>query len=375
MHSIRLTHLLLSYVSLCGFFVGAAPTASATTEAPSASSSALSSASANATIEFASAVKIEASVSLELQRLATVPAIPLPTNATQYPQYEAVRQLAPALPLMQQGIKYPETPDLVASLTPSSSNSSSEASPARRQSSMRVLIVGDSITQGQQGDYTWRYRIWQWFQSSGISFQIVGPYKGTKSPPPAVAPQPPPLYGSPADTSFTTDGGYATGVDSGFLSNSNHFAVWGRAAAVDKGLIAGVLQQTPADLMLLMLGFNDLGWFYSDVGGTLASIQTLISNARSVNPSIKIAVANIPHRTHIGGRDNLVQNTDIYNNQLPSLLASMSTAQSPLHVVDIAGTYDCHDWECPGGKGYFLHFGLSLVTDVHMTCRIRRSAP
>ncbi|KAF1959976.1 hypothetical protein CC80DRAFT_584790 [Byssothecium circinans] len=316
MPSTRLIHFFLSPVLYSfGFFVDAASTASATTGNSSQAQAVSTSAPSNATIGFASAVQIEASVALELQRLASVPAIPLPTNITQYPQYEAVRQLAPAMPLVQGD----------------------------------TLLLGDSITHGQQGDYTWRYRIWQWFQSSGISFQIVGPYKGTKAPPPAAAPQPPPLYGSPADTSFSIDGGYAVGVDPGFLSNSNHFAVWGRAAAVDKELIRGVLQQNPADLILLMLGFNDLGWFYSDVSGTLASIQTLITNARSVNPSLKFAVANIPHRTHIGGRDDLVQNTDIYNSQLSGLLSTMSTAPSPIHVVDIPRNYACQDSGCPAG--------------------------
>jgi hypothetical protein len=32
---------------------------------------------------------------------------------------------------------------------------------------------------GQQGDYTWRYRIWQFFQDNGIDVQMVGPYTGT----------------------------------------------------------------------------------------------------------------------------------------------------------------------------------------------------
>lgn len=31
----------------------------------------------------------------------------------------------------------------------------------QRGASLKVLIVGDSMTQGQEGDYTWRYRISQ----------------------------------------------------------------------------------------------------------------------------------------------------------------------------------------------------------------------
>ncbi len=296
-----------------------------------------------------SALEIEISASLQAQQLANIPAIPIPINLTEYPQYEAVRQIA-AMPIIQKGIHAPDLTSMMVDFAQSSNTSTKEDRIIDRQSSLRVICVGDSISQGQQGDWTWRYRIWQWFQANGIPIQMVGPYKGTKSPPPAVQPAPPPLYGSPADHSFTTDGGYARGVDPGFLSNSNHFAVWGRAAAVDKDLIQGVLQQNPADIMLLFLGFNDLGWFYSDVEGTLGSIQALISNARSVNPSLKFAVANVPHRSHIVGRDDLVTMTEQYNSILPGFLTQMSTAQSPIHLVDIAGNYDCHDTGgCPSG--------------------------
>lgn len=307
----------------------------------------------NTTVPLSSAIQLEASAALEVQRIASTPAIPLPTNITEYPQYEAVRQMIPGLPPKQEGITESVALPKFANATLTSLETHEvrrDSTIEARQSGLRVLVVGDSISHGQEGDWTWRYRIWQWFQQNSISVRMVGPYEGTKAPPPPTAPQPPPLYGSPADTSFSTSGGYAAGVDPSFLSNSYHFAVWGRAAAVDKDLIQGVLQQNSADLMLLMLGFNDLGWFYTDVEGTLASIQTLITNARSVNPGLKFAVANIPHRTHIGGRDDLVRNTDTYNNLLPGLLSSMSTTQSPIHVVDIASNYACADSGCPGGK-------------------------
>jgi hypothetical protein len=31
-----------------------------------------------------------------------------------------------------------------------------------------VMIVGDSITQGLEGDWTWRYRIWEWFKDQDV---------------------------------------------------------------------------------------------------------------------------------------------------------------------------------------------------------------
>ncbi|OBT62629.1 hypothetical protein VE03_08513 [Pseudogymnoascus sp. 23342-1-I1] len=103
----------------------------------------------------------------------------------------------------------------------------------RRQAAIRVMI---------------RYRIWEWFKEQGIDVDFVGPYAGTVEPDLPSAPAPPPLYGvAPPTSLIKSSGGYA-----------------GRAAAVDKGLIQDVVAAHQADLMLLMLGFNDMGWFYSD---------------------------------------------------------------------------------------------------------------
>lgn len=76
----------------------------------------------------------------------------------------------------------------------------------------------------------------------------------------------------------------------------------GRAAAVDKGLIQDVVANYPADLMLVMLGFNDLGWFYSDDKGLLDSMATLVQNARKSNPNLMIVIGTVPQRTFIAGR-------------------------------------------------------------------------
>lgn len=40
---------------------------------------------------------------------------------------------------------------------------------------VRVLVVGDSMTQGSQGDWTWRFRLWQHFQEAGLDVHFVGP--------------------------------------------------------------------------------------------------------------------------------------------------------------------------------------------------------
>ncbi|RMZ80034.1 hypothetical protein DV738_g2999, partial [Chaetothyriales sp. CBS 135597] len=342
------------------------------------------------TIAFSSAVKIEASVAWESKQRASTAALPIPTNIAHIPEYAAVRLLAPAMPAIQQGVEFTDVDRLVADVVPPAANASStgaEKPPADDGSALRVMIVGDSMTQGQEGDWTWRYRMWQWFKEHEIAVRFVGPYKGTIAPPPPHAPEPPPLYGaSPPPPGPPDDsGGYAEDVDPEFLSNSNHFSVWGRAAATDKGLIQEVLEQYPADLILLMLGFNDLGWFYSDAHGLVESIETLITNARAANPHIKFALANVPQRSEMG-RPDLVDNTNLYNKLLPPLIEKVTSKKSPVFLVELERHYKCNPQGCPAaydglhpnGWGDFqiAHaFSETLVNDFKLGSRPLKVPP
>ncbi|KAM5479137.1 hypothetical protein McanCB56680_005851 [Microsporum canis] len=306
-------------------------------------------------IDFASALNVEASVAAQLRQLANIPAIPIPDDISDIPEYEIVRRLAPAMPPIQAGVNLPEAQEMIAQYLSSINNGETAKTGAnsllgRNQGGLKVMIAGDSMTQGVEGDWTWRYRMWQWFKENGISVQFVGPHTGTVPPQKPIQPQPPLLYGTtPAPVPYSASGGYAKGVDPAFLSNCNHFAIWGRAAAVSKGLVKAAVEQNPADLMLIMLGFNDMGWFYSDAFGTIDSIGTMVNNARSVNPNMKFAIATVPHRSYIGGRDDLIENTNIYNNLLPGYVAQWRTSQSPVFLVDLANNYDCHPGGCPAG--------------------------
>ncbi|KAB8217239.1 hypothetical protein BDV33DRAFT_232960 [Aspergillus novoparasiticus] len=193
-----------------------------------------------------------------------------------------------------------------------------------RATGLKVMIVGDSISQGREGDFTWRYRIWEWFQSQGVAVDFVGPYTGTVQPDKAAPPSPPALYGEPQPTgAIKVSGGYAK---------------------------EEVMAAHPADLMLLLLGFNDMGWFYSDSIGTLDSVHTLINNARAANPKIKFAIANVSQRSFIGGREDLPVSTNIYNSLLRDTIPKWSTTASPIHLVELEENYNCQPSSCPVGS-------------------------
>ena len=243
---------------------------------------------------------------------------------------------------------------------------------------LNVMIVGDSISQGAEGDWTWRYRIWQWQQDQKLSWNFVGPYAGTDAPPPPEPPAPPPLMGTTTNSNdaianVSTTGGYAVGVTSGW--NSNHFAAWGRQCAQDVGLIGEMVSTYGPDMLLVELGFNDIGWLISDAQGTLSCMENFVNNARSANPHLTFAIANIPQRTFIQGRQDLIDKTVEYNQLLASAIPGWSTSASPIIYVDFASNYDCGPGACPAGHDG-LHpnalgdyqiahaFSLALVNDL-----------
>jgi lysophospholipase L1-like esterase len=212
----------------------------------------------------------------------------------------------------------------------------------------KIMVVGDSMSEGYQGDWTWRYRLWQWLQESGTVADFVGPSKGTMAPPTPVAPQPPPMQGEPKHiTPPSTSGGYAAGVSPVF--DSDHFALWGRQAVQTKPLIREQVATYHPDLLLLAVGFNDMGWLYSSGADTLASVKGIVDEAQAANPDIEIAVANVPQRTHIGGRDDLPVNTDAFNRLLAVAAPSWSTPSSKVALVDWRGNYSCETGGCPAG--------------------------
>jgi hypothetical protein len=217
------------------------------------------------------------------------------------------------------------------------------ANPKENKNAIKVMVVGDSISHGREGDWTWRYRIWEWFGQEGIDVRFVGPYKGTVPPDEPHPPYPPRLEDEPLQlpAPLRTDGGYAAGVHPDFLSNCYHFAASGQQAYVAKDLVAEQVAAYQPDLCLVQLGFNDLGWRMCGPAATLASIGGLIEEARSAKPDLKFAVANVPQRTDIPGREDLPRDTDLCNRMLAQAIHGWNTLKSPVALVCFCENYSC----------------------------------
>ncbi|HWS35676.1 MAG TPA: hypothetical protein VN408_23420 [Actinoplanes sp.] len=91
-----------------------------------------------------------------------------------------------------------------------------------RAAAVKVMAVGDSISQGIEGDFTWRYRLTEHL-GSGAAVDIVGPWTGTTKLPAEVA-------GGPAH-----DGAYRPGIS----FDSANLAQWGWQMHLAKDVLGG----------------------------------------------------------------------------------------------------------------------------------------
>ncbi|MEV5508224.1 SGNH/GDSL hydrolase family protein [Streptomyces orinoci] len=209
--------------------------------------------------------------------------------------------------------------------------------------SKHLMVMGDSISQGMEDDYTWRYRLWDHLRRQGLGVDFVGPHIGTTTIPRKESTSRGPVF----------DGGYHGRM----LFNSNHDAQWGWQAAQAKSTAYDTVNAYHPDYLLLELGFNDLGWFVSGPSGLGKDMSTIISEARRANPDITILVANVVQRTPLGNRPDLPGLISDYDNGLGSLLSSLDTARSPVRLVDIARAYDAavdsYDGLHPNERGEF----------------------
>lgn len=230
----------------------------------------------------------------------------------------------------------PDEVPACARTEPKTSTVSKEGLPEGRP--LRVLIDGDSMTAGLEGDFTWRYRIKQWFDRQGIAVDFVGPFFGVRAAEKARPPLPP----SKQPPAPTLDGPYGKVNGTSVRFDSLHSAKWGKPVTEGKTQIRNLVESFQPDLILVALGFNDVGWFYADDVGTRNSMKEYVDNARLANPNVRFVIADIPYRTTLGSwRQDLIDKTTRYDQALPSAIASWSTTQSPIGLAPFNRNYGC----------------------------------
>ncbi|MEU7894075.1 GDSL-type esterase/lipase family protein [Nonomuraea sp. NPDC049152] len=217
-----------------------------------------------------------------------------------------------------------------------------------------IMVVGDSITHGSEGDYTWRYRLANHFTAKGARVDFVGPRRGTydkytdqrmiaQIEGRAMPPQE--FYPGPSTGSYR-DGNF----------DSEHNAMWGWTYVDAIGKIKADVAAARPDYLAVALGFNDIA-FWGGADATIGYFKNFVAEARAAKPDLKILVSNVINRTELPGYEWLNPAITDYKAKLLGVAASLSTPASPVHVVDVNTGFnpvtDTYDGVHPNGLGEY----------------------
>ena len=186
---------------------------------------------------------------------------------------------------------------------------------------IRVLPLGDSITQGVFPSQSYRYRFWAKCRAAGYPIDCLGSrtdnYSGHS--------YYPAFLGAPFDRQHEGHGGWRS-VD--LLDGCTSADPCGRGPTANQGNLLQWIFTYTADVALIHVGSNDVFQQASWVT-TAISIWLMIDVLRYDNPHTVIFLAQIiPLPGNRGGP------TSVINTIVPLIAQARSTPQSPIIVVD-----------------------------------------
>lgn len=170
---------------------------------------------------------------------------------------------------------------------------------------VRIMLAGDSITHGFDGDFTWRYRLFEEFQRQAVPVDFVGPRRYP--------------YGG-------HDLYLATGWD------SDHDALGGSTLAGNVGSVGADVAAYLPDVLVAEYGTNDLVGAGASPAELLASWRAYVANARAARPDLEIVLGEVATPR---AKDRAEANAGLH-----ALAAELTTVESPVVVADL----DSPDW-------------------------------
>jgi hypothetical protein len=227
--------------------------------------------------------------------------------------------------------------------------------------SPRIMIVGDSLTKGSSGDYTWQYWLYEHLRADGVSPQMVGPYSW--------------LFNNV--TNVEEDCSYA---DPRFeRANDAH---WGMALFAEKAAIGAKVATYRPSYLLVLLGLDDIFWFGKSQSDMAANLEGFIAAARAARPRIRIVFGLIPPDIHQQTSPAFAASIASYNQTISATAAQLSTTASPIAVAqDSAGinvAADLWDGTHPNANGEVkiaAGFADALASKFHLGRAYPRPLP
>ena len=202
-----------------------------------------------------------------------------------------------------------EPPPADTATTPSVEGTPPPPQEAKPPEPLRILLTGDSITQGFHGDYTWRYRLWQELARQGVASDLVG---------------------SRTKTFDTTGWEGATYADPRF--DTDHFALAGTTLEQQTGWIGPEIARQRPGLVVLASGVNDIRHGAS-AAQTLQRFRSWVAEARAADPDIDVLVSPVLEARD-ATRPLLATTIAAYDAMLPAAIAELTTPESRLTLAD-----------------------------------------
>jgi GDSL-like Lipase/Acylhydrolase family len=178
--------------------------------------------------------------------------------------------------------------------------------------SPRIMIVGDSMTQGSAGDYTWQYRLYAHLVADGFTPRMVGPYHS--------------LYNN-----ITKTEGNLSYADPNFGHDND--AYWGMTLLREKNAIRGIVASYQPQYLLVVLGLDDLFWYGISQPNMTANLASFIHAAQAARPHIKILLGLIPPDIHTKSSRSFAASVATFNRTIIATASRLSTAGAPIAVV------------------------------------------
>lgn len=250
----------------------------------------------------------------------------------------------------------------------------------------RIMLSGDSMTQGADGDRTWRYHLWNHLSPHVEGLEFVGPYSDPASsdmilpvpttegedpalPSPGSTGGPPPADGAspdeeaPPSEDEDTGGprwpgsappGEAEYEDPDF--DQEHNALWGRTLRDASASIGEEVRTHQPDVLCAMLGVNDLLWPVS-MEEMEQRLRSYVEAARGGNPNLRVVLAEVVPIALADSDDGFALRVYAYNELVREVAQDMSTRASPVISLDVANkekwevSTDTYDGTHPNADG------------------------
>lgn len=207
---------------------------------------------------------------------------------------------------------------------------------------MKILPLGNSITQGNSAQGSYREALWEIFQTNLVNIDYVG----SLNQPNDCGAWP---NANPAFVDQDHEGHWGWKVDE-ILNGTGPGGPWNCRIDVLGNDISDWLTGIVPDIALVHLGTNDM--FASEpVLGTIGEISLVIDALRVANPAIQIYLAQLIPTTD-NGRNMRI---NALNLEIPNLVISKNTVASPIFLVDqntgFNANTDTYDGTHPNDQG------------------------